>query len=267
MTSVMKQLFQLRPKKEEVPIPREESSGVNLSDETPPKKTVRNPRELVKRLGFGLIMLICLYLILMPFLPLIPYYFRELTGQNTYTPIHTTSDGTDTSSEGGEVADEDIPSENTIVVPSVGIDVQIVEGDDDSALDRGAWHRPGTGTPESGGNMVVTGHRFKYLPPSNLTFYHLDKIVVGDYIIVYWKGKRYDYQVDKITTVEPSQVEVEAPTAEPQLTLYTCTPLWTAKYRLVVVALPVANEEEPSAPEDDGDGTVDLEQVDGINGN
>ena len=58
----------------------------------------------------------------------------------------------------------------------VGVNVSIVEGGDDSSLNKGAWHRPGTGNPENGGNMVITGHRFQYLPPNNITFYHLDKM-------------------------------------------------------------------------------------------
>jgi LPXTG-site transpeptidase (sortase) family protein len=38
--------------------------------------------------------------------------------------------------------------------------------------------------------------------------------------------------------VDPSAVEIEAPTTQKQLTLYTCTPIWTAKERLVIIAKP-----------------------------
>lgn len=203
------------------------------------KTAIRNSRNVAKKLGFGLIILVCLYLVLMPFLPLIPYFIREMMGENVYVPLQTLIDGTGRTVEEREQSEESIPSENTVVIPAVGIEVNIIEGSTDSALDHGAWRRPGTGDPENGGNMVVTGHRFKYLPPSNLTFYNLDKVVVGDYIIVYWNGKRYDYQVDRIRVVTPDTIEVESSTDKPQLTLYTCTPLWTAKMRLVIVALPV----------------------------
>ncbi len=218
--------------KERNPNPTEEKDGSFR------KKSVKNSKAF-RYSVFGVITLVSLYLILMPFIPLIPYYFRELTGKNVYLPQET--DGSSESgltSERREDLENEIPEVNTLEIPTVGIKVPISEGSNDSALDRGAWHRPGTGTPVVGGNMVVTGHRFKYLPPSNLTFYHLDKVVVGDGVVVYWDGKRYDYLVKKIFVVTPDRIEVEASTAEHQLTLYTCTPLWTAKERLVIIAEP-----------------------------
>lgn len=202
-------------------------------------RKLHEKRLTARSVSFGIVAAVCLYLVLMPFLPLIPYYFREFMGMNEYRPVEVSTDGSKTNREGIEKGSENIPKGNTLRIPAVGIDVNIVEGNSDKALDKGAWHRPGTGDPLSGGNMVVTGHRFKYLPPSNLTFYNLDKIVVGDRVIVYWNGTRYDYEVSKIHVVTPDQIEVEAPTVKPQLTLYTCTPLWTAKLRLVIVALPV----------------------------
>ncbi len=39
--------------------------------------------------------------------------------------------------------------------------------------------------------------------------------------------------------VEPTQLEIEAPTKEHILTLYTCTPMGTSKQRLVKIAKPV----------------------------
>jgi len=44
------------------------------------------------------------------------------------------------------------------------------------------------------------------------------------------------YTVDRIKQVTATAVEIEAPTARPTLTLYTCTPLWNPKDRLVVTA-------------------------------
>ena len=36
--------------------------------------------------------------------------------------------------------------------------------------------------------------------------------------------------------VTPNQTAIQAPTNDNRLTLYTCTPLWTARNRLVVIA-------------------------------
>jgi LPXTG-site transpeptidase (sortase) family protein len=207
----------------------------------------------VKKAGTAALVLIALFLVLMPVLPQIPFYIRQLRGENVYIR-HEAGEGGGLISQ--DRSDEDsIPEVNTLIIPAVGIDVPIVEGQTDEALDRGAWRRPATGTPVQGGNTVITGHRFRYLPPSNLTFYHLDKVQVGDAVIIYWDRERYEYEVDDVFVVGPEQVEIESNTAEPRLTLYTCTPLWTAKQRLVVVALPL---EAASADET---GEVPLEEL------
>lgn len=174
----------------------------------------------VVALGVGL------YLVLMPFLPGVKFDIgRKLDWGDADLGVE------------GESTDE-MPADNRLVIPSIGVDVEIVEGSGEEALNRGVWHRPGTGDPLVGGNFVVTGHRFRYLPPNNTTFYHLDRLEVGDGIVVYWEGEQYDYVVDEIFVVNPDDVEIEAVTVEYQLTLYTCTPLWTAQQRLVVVGVP-----------------------------
>lgn len=128
------------------------------------------------------------------------------------------------------------PTQNTVVIPSIGLQEIIHEGATKATLHRGVWHRPGTSSPELGGNTVLAGHRFTYHDPA--VFYNLNKVALNDPIVAYWKGQRYDYRVTEIRTVQPTAVEVEAPTKRPRLTLYTCTPLWTSNYRLVIIAEP-----------------------------
>ncbi len=128
-----------------------------------------------------------------------------------------------------------IPKENVLVIPQIGVDSVIVEGAGPDALDRGLWRRPHSSTPDKGGNTVITGHRFMYSSGPK-TFYNLDEIKLGDKFFMYWEGKEYDYEVIDVFTVEPNQTEIESETSEPILTLYTCTPLWSASQRLVVRA-------------------------------
>lgn len=99
----------------------------------------------------------------------------------------------------------------------------------------GSWHIPGTSSPDKGGNTVIAGHRYTY--SGSGIFYHLDKVRVGDPIYIYWQHKRYSYTVKSIHVVAPTDVAIEAPTKRAQLTLYTCTPMWTFSHRLVVVAV------------------------------
>lgn len=124
---------------------------------------------------------------------------------------------------------------NVLVLPQIGVDAEILEGSSVDVLRRGLWRRPRSGNPERGGNTVITGHRFLYTNGPN-TFYALDKMRVGDRFLIFWNGQEYNYEVDDIRTVPPERVEIERPTHEDVVTLYTCTPLWTSKNRLVVRA-------------------------------
>lgn len=133
---------------------------------------------------------------------------------------------------------------NTIFIPSVSIQADIREGGPDT-LDKGfAWHRlPDQGDPSKGGNMIITGHSFVwgYKPDEvkkRSIFYDLKDIKVGDEVLINWDGKQYKYNVSKVKTVKPSAVEIEQPSGEPMLTIYTCTIGGSADGRVVVIAKP-----------------------------
>lgn len=133
-----------------------------------------------------------------------------------------------------------IPADNRLVIPKIGVDVAIVEGiNEEAALLKGTWRNPITSDPAKGGNTVISGHRFRYRPPNNTTFYLLDKLSVGDPFIIYWQGVEYDYIVAEKKIVAPTALEILNNTAEPQVTLFTCTPLFTTKQRLVVIGEPM----------------------------
>lgn len=134
-----------------------------------------------------------------------------------------------------EAVNKPAPKDNRLVIASIGVDMPIFDGPDEKTLDRGGiWHIPNTSDPTKGSNMVLSGHRWMYLPPSSRTLYLLDKVQIGEPIIVYWQGHEYDYRVDRRSIINPNQVEILNPTADPQLTIFTCTPLFSTKQRLVL---------------------------------
>jgi sortase A len=126
------------------------------------------------------------------------------------------------------------PTVNTLVIPKLDLKQEIYEGAGLETADKGVWRRPATATPEQTDNTVLVGHRFTYKGQG--VFYFLDKLQVGDTVITYWNGKEYTYKVRSMDVVAPSEISVEAHTSKSTLTLYTCTPLWTSKSRLVVTA-------------------------------
>lgn len=185
----------------------------------------------LNRLLACIIIVINSYVIILPILPKLTYWYnKKTTSAVAGIPYKTNTPG----QEDLNVKRKEVPKDNRIVIPSIALDQKIHEGTDPNTVHKGVWARPNTSTPSKGGNTVLVGHRFTYGGPA--TFYHLDKVIVGDRILVYWQEHEYNYVVKSIKTVPATATEVEGPTAIPTLTLYTCTPLWSAKDRLVVVA-------------------------------
>lgn len=178
-----------------------------------------------------------LYIALSPFLPQIAYLLRDKS-----PTISAPYSGSLAESVGSN-ATEQIPSDNRIVIPSIQINEPIVTSNTiNSIKDGGTWLRPNSKSPNDDGNTVIVGHRFY---GSNVsTFYHLDKVKIGEKLAIYWEGAEILYEVTEVKIVDATQVEIEAPTKDKQLTLYTCHPIWTAKQRLVVIAKPIPLETE-----------------------
>jgi sortase A len=126
--------------------------------------------------------------------------------------------------------------ENLLVIPKINLKEKIIEGKTNKALNKGIWRRPNSSNPKQGGNTVLTGHNFEYFKSQHKNFYFLNKLEINDPIKIYWDNQEFTYQVTEIFTVTPNQLEIEENTKEDILTLYTCTPLLTAKDRLVVRA-------------------------------
>ena len=211
---------------------------IDLTKEKEKKKRKINPK-LAKVLKV-IVLVFLLYLILAPFLPEIAYQLRSLLGiqyqeETIFYEEEEEEDSEDIGRRESRYADFDLDG-NRLVIPSIGVHIGIVEGTDESVLYRGAWRRPNTSTPDQGGNTVITGHRFHYIPPNNRTFYNLNKLENDSKVFVFWNKKEYVYQVYDSFIVKPEQTEIEGPMDGNILTLYTCHPLWTADRRLVVRA-------------------------------
>ena len=125
--------------------------------------------------------------------------------------------------------------DNRLIIKKIGVNGLINEGGEE-ALALGVWHLPRTSTPDKGGNTVLSAHRWKYKPPDPRTFYNLDKLEIGDEVQVVWQGKMYIYKVRDIFEVTPEKVEILAPSDKPELTLFTCTPLYSTARRLIIKA-------------------------------
>ncbi len=198
-------------------------------------------RRLLKTLVFILEFLavaLVAYLVISPSIPNLEY---QLSGQSTANQIKW-QDLTEIKKETAQLINHlpknaNISKLNRIIIPKIGVNSPIIESNDAKyGLNRGAWRTPISSTPDKGGNMVISGHRYKYLPPNNLTFYLLDKLVVGDVMSVQWQGEDYYYRVKQTKIVEPTDVSILNPTTTTTLTVYTCDPIYSQQHRLVVIA-------------------------------
>lgn len=141
----------------------------------------------------------------------------------------------------------EVPSlnENRLYIPQINVDVAVVTGSTDAALELGAWHRkPENGDPEKGGNFVLSAHRFNLGMTPNQTrakspFYHIDKLKEGDQIYVDYEGTRYAYEVTKSYKVERTATEIEQRSDDAKLTIYSCDLRGEKAGREVVEAEPI----------------------------
>jgi LPXTG-site transpeptidase (sortase) family protein len=129
------------------------------------------------------------------------------------------------------------PILDRLVIAQQGIDMPLVNWKNgEAALWTGAWLWPNGARPGQTGNMVVFGHRFRYLPPLSNTLFKLDRVAVGDIITVHWKNADYRYRVIGSSVIEPDNLSVLAPSSKKLLTIITCTPVFSTSHRLVVIA-------------------------------
>ena len=189
--------------------------------------------------GLAIIFIVALITVIYLFWPLIKYYnsqeSTELPGEPEPNFI--------TNEEPEDIASGSLINSNTqnlLLIPKIGVKIPIVEGNDESTLNKGAWRLPETSFPDKGSNTAIAGHRWKYRPPSEKTFYLLDKLEAGDEIEVFYNDYRYFYQVLEAKVTEASDVSFLLSGKE-QLVLQTCWPLGTNLKRFVVIAQPLKN--------------------------
>ncbi|MET9606101.1 class E sortase [Streptomyces sp. NPDC006512] len=131
-------------------------------------------------------------------------------------------------------------------IPRLGLAVPVAQGVDKRAvLDKGyAGQYPGTAQPGARGNFALAGHRNTHGEP----FRYVNRLRPGDELLVDVRGRRYTYVVGQVlneTTERDTGVIAPVPRSvvrpeygygrpDAYITLTTCTPEYSSKYRLVV---------------------------------
>lgn len=151
-------------------------------------------------------------------------------------------------------------AEPKLIIPKLNVDVPAhfnIANDTatiDNAMNHGVaqFKIPGADAlPGQIGNLVISGHSAGDIYSNNqykFIFSGLERLQDNDLIYVNYNSIRYTYKVTKKQTVEPTDVAALVyPTSKPILTLITCTPLGSDRYRLLVTAEQVSPTYEEKA--------------------
>jgi sortase A len=142
-----------------------------------------------------------------------------------------------------------------VSIPTINVDAPVVfepgtaEWQIQTALRSGVVHYSNSVAPGETGNVVLFGHSSgQPWAPGNYKFVFtmLDKVKAGDLVYVDNNGTRYTYKVMRSQVVEPTDIGILSSGTDHELTLITCTPVGTSKYRLVVHAEQISPD--PNAP-------------------
>jgi sortase A len=118
-------------------------------------------------------------------------------------------------------------------IPRLGVSAVVRAGSDARTLRLAVGHIPGTALPGDTGNVGLAGHRDTF-------FRRLRDIKTGDQIRMETRDGNFAYRVERTDIVNPTDVWVLDPTAQPVLTLVTCYPfnyIGSAPQRFIVRAV------------------------------
>lgn len=138
-----------------------------------------------------------------------------------------------------------------IVIPKINVNASIFPDVDPNnpkeflpILRKGVAHAKGSAFPDEEGNVFLFAHSsdsFYNVGRYNAIFYLIGKLEKGDEVDVFYRNKRYEYEVIAKGVVEPLGIKpyldkTISKDNENTITLQTCYPPGTTLKRLVVIA-------------------------------
>lgn len=167
---------------------------------------------------------------------------------------------------------QSVSADPRLIIPKLNIDVPInfnvALQDVMAAMNHGVAHYRINGAsafPGEIGNFVITGHSAGDVYSSNpykYIFSGLERLEEGDLIYVNYNSVRYTYKVTGKQVIEPSNVgALIVQTDRPLITLVTCTPLGTSRYRLLVTGEQISPSYEAAENATTPENTVTVDEA------
>jgi sortase A len=125
--------------------------------------------------------------------------------------------------QAGRLTEPHVPVEGDVLgeiqVPRLGINVVVVQGDSHTSLQHAVGHLAKSALPGEWGNVALAGHRDTFFRP-------LREIQVGDEIRFNTSEQTFEYVVESIEIVAPTDMHVVQATTGHDLTFITCFPFY-----------------------------------------
>jgi sortase A len=137
-----------------------------------------------------------------------------------------------------------------ITIPKIDVKLPIYHGTSQDVLEKGVGHLEGSSMPVGGEgtHCVLTGHTGMQ---NAKLFTDLTELEEGDTFYLHILGRVLAYQVDRITVVEPNELDdLKRVDGEDYCTLVTCTPYGVNSHRLLVRGKRIKYTEKEQAQED-----------------
>jgi sortase A len=123
----------------------------------------------------------------------------------------------------GRLSEPHILAEGEVIgemqVPRLGLSVMVVQGDSHASLRHAVGHLAKSALPGEWGNVALAGHRDTFFRP-------LRDIQLGDEIRFMTLEHNFEYVVESIEVVAPTDIRVLEPSSGHDLTFITCFPFY-----------------------------------------
>jgi sortase A len=123
----------------------------------------------------------------------------------------------------GRLSEPHILAEGDVIgemqVPRLGLSVMVVQGDSHASLRHAVGHLAKSALPGEWGNVTLAGHRDRYFRP-------MRDIHLGDEVRFKTLEHNFEYVVESIEVVAPSDIQVLGVFTGHDLTLITCFPFY-----------------------------------------
>jgi len=153
---------------------------------------------------------------------------------------------------------QNIRKNNYLIIPKIGVDSQVQFGIDQSQLKEKLKNGPvqlkGSSLPsDKNGNVFIVGNSSYYMwigNPGASVFSLLHNIKINDKILLTYNNVGYVYQVEKVETIQSTDIKINKPTNKKLLTLMTYSPIGTYFNKLIITANQI-NSTQTTSPVND----------------